>query len=56
MGILVMRGRMMTDDFELTDRARMWIDAIRNEYDSTEPTDLPLQEKQVAEIGGFKMM
>ncbi|MEQ9186370.1 MAG: hypothetical protein RLP15_01465, partial [Cryomorphaceae bacterium] len=56
MGILVMRGRMMTDEFQLNDRARMWIDAIKGQYDSTEPTTLPLQEKQVAEIGGFKMM
>lgn len=54
MGILVMRGRMMTDDFELNDRARNWINAIRGEFKSQEPTDLPAHE--VAEIGGFKMM
>ena len=29
MGILVARGRMMTDDFQLTDRAKNWIKAIR---------------------------
>ncbi|MEX2596045.1 MAG: biotin carboxylase, partial [Salibacteraceae bacterium] len=56
LGILVMRGRMMTDDFQLNDRSRKWIDAIRNEFKSTEPTDLPQVEKKVAEIGGFKMM
>lgn len=56
MGILVMRGRMMTDDFQLNDRARMWIEATRNEYEAVEPTELPSQGKQVAEIGGFKMM
>lgn len=34
MGILVARGRMMTDDFDLTDRAKNWINAIRNKYTS----------------------
>lgn len=32
MGILVSRGRMMTDNFELTDRAKDWIKGIRNQY------------------------
>lgn len=32
LGILVTRGRMMTDDFELTDRAKSWIDAIRSKF------------------------
>lgn len=35
MGILVARGRMMTEDFQLTDRAKMWIDAIHGKYAST---------------------
>ena len=35
MGILVTRGRMMTDDFQLTDRAKTWINAIRGKYHST---------------------
>lgn len=35
MGILVSRGRMMTDDFELTDRAKYWIKAIRSTYKSS---------------------
>ncbi len=56
MGIVVTRGRMMTDDFQLNDRSRQWIAAIRNEFKSSEPTDMPDLEKQVAEIGGFKMM
>jgi biotin carboxylase len=34
MGILVSRGRMMTDDFQLTDRAKNWIKAIRAKYTS----------------------
>jgi biotin carboxylase len=34
MGILVTRGRMMTDDFELNNRAKHWIKAIRSQYKS----------------------
>lgn len=34
MGILVSRGRMMTDDFELTERAKKWIKAIHIQYAS----------------------
>ncbi len=32
MGILVTRGRMMNDDFELTPRAKNWIKAIQAQY------------------------
>ena len=32
MGILVSRGRMMTDDFQLTPRATAWIQAIKSQY------------------------
>ena len=34
MGILVSRGRMMTDDFKLTPRAKNWIKAIKSKYAS----------------------
>lgn len=34
MGILVSRGRMMTDDFKLNERAQNWIKAIRGQYTS----------------------
>jgi len=34
MGILVARGRMMTDNFNLTERAKTWINAIRGKYTS----------------------
>ena len=56
MGILVMRGRMMSDDFQLLDRSKKWINAIRSEFKSVEPVNLPELEDKVAEIGGFKMM
>lgn len=54
-GILVLRGRLMTDDFQLKDRAKQWISALKNEYDAVEPTNEHLAHKE-AEIGGFKMM
>lgn len=56
MGILVMRGRLMTDDFQLNERAQAWIRAVRERFETAEPANLPRVEQQVAEIGGFKMM
>jgi hypothetical protein len=57
MGILVMRGRMMTDDFKLTERAKKWIAAIKGEYKSVVPGGMGANGDQaVLEIGGFKMM
>lgn len=56
MGILVMRGRFMTEDFQLNDRAKAWITALRAEYKSIPiAKDSEVHEK-VAEIGGFKLM
>lgn len=56
MGILVMRGRMMSDDFQLTLRATAWINAIRTAFTSKPLETAERQEKLPAEIGGFKMM
>ncbi|HAW51591.1 MAG TPA: hypothetical protein DCX54_04575 [Flavobacteriales bacterium] len=56
LGILVVRGRLMTDEFELTDRAKNWISKIRAEFKAEVPENLPQLEKKAAEIGGFKMM
>lgn len=53
-GILVMRGRLMTDDFKLTVRANLWIDAIRAEYDSK--LYKGADKHEIAEIGGFKFV
>lgn len=55
MGILVLRGRLMTDNFELKDRAKKWIDAIKSKYLAVDPTEAQKNLKE-AEIGGFKMM
>lgn len=54
-GILVLRGRLMTDDFQLKDRAKAWIKALKDEYVGEEPSNEHLAQKE-AEIGGFKMM
>jgi hypothetical protein len=55
-GILVTRGRLMTDDFELTDRARVWINGIKAMYQSEQLHNLKETNGQLAEIGGFKMI
>lgn len=55
MGILVMRGRMMTDDFKLKPRAVNWINAIKDLY-SAEDYLPAAPALATAEIGGFKMM
>ncbi len=57
LGILVTPGRLMTEDFQLTDRAKKWISGIRGQYRSR-----PLQSaetaaaERVAEVGGFKFL
>lgn len=57
LGILVTPGRLMTDDFRLTDRAKAWIHGIRNQYRAR-----PLQAAEtaaaarVAETAGFKFL
>lgn len=57
MGILVMRGRMMTDNFELTERSRKWLAAIRTQFKSVAPGAHGSNgHEHMLEIGGFKMM
>ncbi len=57
MGILVMRGRMMTDDFQMTERAKKWLAAIKAEYKSVVPGASGANgQEHLLEIGGFKMM
>lgn len=51
LGILVSRGRFMTEDYQLNDRAQAWIRAIRKRF-STKPLTFP----QEAHYGGFKLM
>ncbi len=56
MGILVMRGRMMTDDFQLTERSKKWLAAIRSQFRSVAPGASTNGHEHMLEIGGFKMM
>ncbi|MBI1356456.1 MAG: biotin carboxylase [Acidobacteria bacterium] len=57
LGILVTPGRLMTEEFQLTDRAKAWISGIRGQYRAR-----PLQAaettaaERVAEVGGFKFL
>jgi hypothetical protein len=55
LGILVTRGRLMDDGYELTDRARAWIDGIRAGFAGTpierDPSQLPPFERLA-----FKML
>jgi len=55
LGILVSPGRFMTDEFELTERARKWTRGIQSYYQGQEiPSE---QSKEVgAEPGGFKLL
>ena len=57
LGILITPGRLMTEGFELNDRARKWTSGILSRFESR-----PLQAAEtevaaeVAEVGNFKMM
>jgi hypothetical protein len=57
LGILVTPGRLMTSDFELTDRAQAWIAGIRRHYVTrpVEPAETAVVER-VAEVAGFKFL
>ena len=56
LGILVMRGRLMTDDFQLSERAKRWIKAIRSQYKSHIIDPGILDENDWLESDGFKML
>jgi len=55
LGILVTRGRLMNDDFELTDRARGWIQAIEARFVSA-PADATVAPVPPPDPFGFKML
>jgi len=56
LGILVMRGRLMTNKFKLNKRAEQWINAIRAEFTSEPYVNDNSTEHKPLEIGGFKLM
>lgn len=57
LGILVTPGRLMTEEFQLTERAKKWISGIRGQYRTR-----PLKEfeaaaaARVADVGDFKFL
>jgi len=57
LGILITRGRLMTEDFELTDRARAFIYGLRGNYSGRPLTEINAPEIPVAlEAGAFKIL
>lgn len=56
MGILVMRGRLMTDDFQLTERATEWIDTIHRHYVTRDTADAGVPDETRPELSGFKLI
>jgi D-alanine-D-alanine ligase-like ATP-grasp enzyme len=58
-GILITRGRLMTDDFQLTPRAKAWIDGIRGQFKGQALQDPTVESVAVSHaIGGgnFKIL
>jgi len=56
LGILVMRGRLMSDDFKLSERAKRWIKGLRAQYRSEIIDPGLLTEEDLLEADGFKML
>lgn len=56
LGILIMRGRLMTNDFNLTERARLWIRALRSHYKADVIDWGTYTEADLPEAGDFKIL
>ena len=57
LGILVTPGRLMDEDFQLTDHAKQWISALRQQYKSRPLESSETKEaEKVAEVAGFKFL
>jgi hypothetical protein len=54
LGILIMRGRSMTDEFELNERARNWIKGIVGQYQG-QPL-APVKAQEAPRPGAFKIL
>ncbi len=55
LGILVSPGRFMTDEFELTERAKKWTHGIQAQYQGS-PVPAEETEEVKPEPGGFKLL
>ena len=56
LGILITRGRLMTEDFELNDRARNWIEGILGRYETVPMSEAPSRPAVNLEVGAFKIL
>jgi biotin carboxylase len=59
LGILITRGRLMDDDFQLTERAHAWIAGIRGQYAGQSLQDPVVEEVAVSHAvggGNFKIL
>jgi hypothetical protein len=54
LGILITRGRSMTDDFDLNERASDWIKGIKRLYAAKPLTEV--QREAAPEAGSFKIL
>lgn len=55
LGILITPGRLMTEDFQLNDRARAWHKGILSHYQGR-PFEQTQTPPEVVEVGNFKIM
>lgn len=56
LGILIMRGRLMTNEFELTPRAKKWIREIRSHYKTDLLESYETEEDLLSQAEGFKYL
>jgi hypothetical protein len=56
LGILVMRGRLMSDDFQLSERGKRWIKGLRAHYKANIIDIGSLSEEELFATGDFKIM
>ncbi len=56
LGILITRGRLMTDEFQLNERAHAWIKGIHQYYQSIPIGDAPSKPDINLEAGAFKIL
>jgi hypothetical protein len=57
LGILVTPGRLMTQNFRLTDRARAWAKGIQDHYEAGAATaGAAAKRAKHAEVAGFKLL
>lgn len=57
LGVLVTPGRLMTEDHQLTDRAKAWLKAIRAQYQAHPlGADQTAAQARIVDVGSFKVL